>query len=290
MRWRLALVAWALTVWATAAIGQAPRPWTVVSAEGKEAALANAKFTQGTRSLPMGPGGFGDKTATEYLEFRDDRSTLFANGVLSWIPLASLESLEFDAVKKVVKAKVKTAGGSEELAGTSKFVGINKFVADYEQELSGLGKALLKFRVGEPKSPSVTFRLGGAVAVPAVPKGRKASIVAADKEKTKHEIVEAQPLYQTASGFEVVPQIRFQVDVKVPWDKLREMKALPTDKKQSGSSFAVTIGDGSPTPLILWEPTAKADAKAPRLFAIVGRTATGYKAFPMHTIAELKLD
>ena len=73
----------------------------VVDAAGKEQKVTGTKFTLGTRRLTwLAPAAGPEKPANptqpggpEALEFRDDDSTLFEDGILTLIPLDRLRSL-----------------------------------------------------------------------------------------------------------------------------------------------------------------------------------------------------
>src|SRR5207248_625348 len=101
----------------------------------------------------------------------------------------------------VTAVALKTGDKEETLTGTTKFIGINKITIEANAILEGLGAASVKFQGGVDKDMglrSITFP--PAKAAPEV-KGDAWSIVAADKEKTKHVAYDLQPLYHIDGGY-----------------------------------------------------------------------------------------
>ena len=111
-------------------------PLVVVNPEGKEVKFSRWNLSLGTRRLPwLGEGKAKTKTAPEFLEFREEKSTTYKDGVLTLVPLASVKKLDYDNAKQTVTLTVARADGKDEvLAGTTKFVGINKLVLEGDAE------------------------------------------------------------------------------------------------------------------------------------------------------------
>src|ERR1700720_4439629 len=82
---------------------KADAPLVVLDAQGKEVMLRTWHLAGGTRRLP-GIGGAEPKLpgGPQYLEFREEKSTTFQNGILTLVRAASLRKLDYDYDKKTV--------------------------------------------------------------------------------------------------------------------------------------------------------------------------------------------
>src|SRR5262245_29818134 len=130
-----------------------PGTLTVVDGSGKEHKLKAWKFVTGTRRLtwlaptpkeePAPKEGAGKKgpaparparpeAGPEALEFRDENSTSFVEGVLTLIPLDRLRAIDYNAAEDAVTARVAGPKAEEDLVltGTTKFQRINKLALE----------------------------------------------------------------------------------------------------------------------------------------------------------------
>src|SRR5579884_2721031 len=175
----------------------------VIDAAGKEQKLKAWKFVGGTRPLSWlapappkeaepkdgspkeGPKGKGKPrprpAGPEALEFREENSTNFVNGILTLIPLDRVRSLDYDGDAVTVHV----AAGDKPyrdlvLKGTTKYRGINKVVIEAEVDKGDLGVAELKFLGGVPKGVK-GIRFPAPKPAAAAPAGRVAVITIADK-------------------------------------------------------------------------------------------------------------
>src|SRR5262249_49329875 len=126
-------------------------PLLIVDGAGKEQKIKAWKFSQGTRHLTWlappaaekpepkakdkngkaPPAKARPAIGPEALEFRDEHSTNFVDGILTLVPLDRIRSLDYDADKQSVSLKLLAFGGGDEtLAGTTKFRGINKLTIE----------------------------------------------------------------------------------------------------------------------------------------------------------------
>jgi hypothetical protein len=262
----------------------------VPPAGGKEVKLVEWRFLQGTRHFDLIDDKPKAKNAgPEYLEFRDEKSTTFVNGILTLVPLTSIKKIDYDREKKLVSLTAVVAGDKDvTLTGTTKFVGINKITIEGETVLDGLGAATVKFQGGIDKGlQSVTF----AAPKPVVEtKGKPARVVATDKEKSKHIVMDLQPLYQVDGKNRVLPYLMFKKTVKIDLDKLEAMKqVVPEDKKKVSSDYEVTLKDGAKHTLTLLTKIDLEANKSATLEGFVSRVPAGYKLFPLHTIEQFRI-
>ena len=168
----------------------------VVPANGKEVKLVDWRFSQGVRwidatgDVPK-PAKGKLPAGSEYLEFREEKSTTLKNGIYTYIPLASLRKLEYDRDKKIVSAIfVQNDGTDLTLLGSTKTAS-NKITIEAEAILDGLGAATVKFQGGIDKGlQSVAFPVAEASGKS---QGGTAVVIADDKEKTKHTVADLSP-------------------------------------------------------------------------------------------------
>ena len=278
---RLAVLLLLPLMLADAAGGEKTPPLTVVGTDGKAAPVRNWRFRAGTRRLP----GVAAKGA-EFLEFREGGSTTYQAGILTLVPVAALKQLDYDDAKKTVTATVATADREATLTGTTKFVGINKVVIEGDVDLDGMGTATVKFQAGSAKGVVRGLRFPSPTPAETVA-GRPATVIAADKEKTKHAVAGLTPLYQDADGtLRLRSHLLFKKTVKIEFEKVAGLRHLPaTSKKQPADDFEVTLHDGTKHAMTLLTKTDDGT-----LVGLLGRVPAGYKLFPPHTIAELRLE
>jgi hypothetical protein len=270
------------------------KPFVIVvpPSGAKELKLVDWRFVQGTRQFslteaaPVKPKSKAPELP-EYLEFREDKSTTYEKGILTLVPLTSIRKINYDREKKTVAVVVVTAGDKDEtLAGATRFIGINKITIEADALLDGLGAATVKFNGGVDKGlHSIAFPGPKAVAAP---KGPVTTIIAEDKDKSKHAAFELQPLYQVDGQHRVLPYLMFKKTVKIDLDKIASMRFVPAeDKKKASHDFEVTLKDGAKHTLTLLTKIDLSEKKSASLEGLIGRVPAGYKLFPPHTIHEL---
>jgi hypothetical protein len=256
----------------------------VVAPNGKEAKLLDWHFSVGTRHLSLTEVPKG-KAGPEYLEFREDKSTTFVEGIITLVPLSAIRKIEYDREKKVTLTTL-TDEGETVLTGSTEYKGINKTVIEAEQDIDGLGFATIKFQGGEKSGiHGIIFPAPKAIA-PA--KGPLSTIIASDKEKTAHPVHDLQPLYKVDGQYRVLPYLMFKKTVKVDMEKLAGLSWLPPEGKKGLSyDFEVSIKGGSKHTLTLLTKIDLTEKKSATLEGLIGRVPAGYKLFPVHTIREM---
>jgi hypothetical protein len=289
----------------------------VVDNNGKEQKLKTWKFSQGTRRLAwLAPAVSEEKEVNpiddketkppakrvrpkpgkpavgpEALEFREENSTNFVNGILTLIPLEHLRSLDFDREKEIVTAKVAAgdkADADETLTGTTKYKGINKLSIDAEVDKGALGVAELKYLGGTAKGiRGLRFPNAGPPA-PAAP-GRPAAVTVLDKKnKTVMRLTGLQSLYRRPDGSEkLLPLLMFKKTLKVDMGQVK--KIVAGEGEGEDVVWMVSLKDGNEENLTLLT-TIPLGGKEAVLEGLLGRVPGGYKLFPIHTIGEVEFD
>ena len=253
--------------------------------------LADWKFTHGTRHFSLSVAPAKPKTKTpagpEYLEFREEKSTTFKNGILTLVPLTSIRTIEYDREKKTVSAiAIKDSGEDVTLLGSTKFAG-NKITLEADAILDGLGSATVKFYGGIDKGLR-------SIAFPA-PKpadkvqGPEAVVTADDKEKTKHTAADVRPLFLVDGQYQVMPYVMFKKTVKIDWDKVASLRfAPPDDKKKLSNEYEVTLKDGAKHTLTILTTVELEKKKTMTFVGLIGRVPVGYKLFHLDAIFEYR--
>ncbi len=270
----------------------------VVDAAGKEQKVTGWKFAAGTRRLswlapaaapaPEAPAKPAAPAGPEALEFRDDDSTLYENGILTLIPLDRLRSLEWDNDKEEVTAKVTVGPKVDDdatLTGPTGYKGINKIVLEAEVDKGDMGVAEFKYLGGVPKGIHA-LRFPSPKAPANAPAGRPAVVTTVYKDqKTTHKVADLQPLYKTAGGEQLSPVLWFKKTLKVD---LAKVQKIVVNDSEDEPAWTVTDKDGEQTLTPLLKPTI--DGKPAELEGLLGRVPAGYKLFPAHTISEVEFE
>ena len=295
----------AALLWRVALAADGPKPaegaLVVIDAAGKEQKLKAWEFVAGTRRLswlapaaskegeedpkegrrPKAPAG------PEALEFREENSTDFREGILTLIPLDRIRSIDYDDKDKV-SVHVATGpqpGDEEVLTGTTRYRGVNKITLAAEVDKGDLGIAEVKYLGGVPKGVRA-IRFPDAKAAPATPEGRVATVTVAEKEKNVQKVSDLQPLYRLADGGErLLPTLFFRKTLKVDVAKVQKLHAVE-DKETPGTEWEVTLPDGVETLTLITKPTL--DGQPAVQEGLLGRVPAGYKLFPVHTVAEVE--
>lgn len=280
------------------------RELVFTDAAGKERKITKWKFADGTSELswlvppaaepkknnpakgkpqlPVGP---------EALRFRQEKSTGFADGILTLIPLDRLKSLEYDHEQQIVTAKVATADPAKDevLTGTTRYRGINKLTIQVEVDKGDMGIAELRYQGGVPKNGIRGLRFSTAQA-PAADKGRPARVTDTDKkEKTVHSVVDLQALYRVPGGrTRLLPLLMFKKTLKVDLGKVKKLTPGNGGTLKS-PEWMVAFEDGEKQTLRLLL-TIPLDDREAVLEGLLGRVPAGYQLFPIHTISAVEFD
>jgi hypothetical protein len=293
------------------------RPLVIIDSSGKEQKVKGWTISQGARRLswlaPAEPGkeeparedAPADKpvkggkapprprpsAGPEALEFREENSTTFVEGILTLIPLEHVQAIEYDDASSSATVKVfqgPKADGDLTLKGSTKYRGINKLTIEADVDKGDLGVAQLKFLGGIPKGIRAV-RFDAPQPIPA-PAGRPAFVTINDKaQTTPHPVFDLQGLYQGADGNEVLlPTLMFKKTLKVDVGKVQKITAHDS-RDPDTTEWTVALKDGTELTLTLLR-TITHEGKTLTLEGLLGRTPAGYKLFPLHTITEVSFE
>lgn len=278
-------------------------PLVVIDSAGKEQKLKTWKFTAGVRHLSwLAPApaagseesGKSSKTRAadlgpEALEFREENSTPFVEGVMTYIPLDRLRTLDYDPEEKRVTAHVNPGpkfADDAVLTGTTRFERVNKIAIDAEVDKGDLGIAEVRYLGGTAKG--VRGLRFPAPKPPAARPGRPAVVTTAGKDPSTHKVLDLQALYRFANGRQKqVPLLMFKKTLKLDVAKIQ--KITVTNPEDDEGTWQIQMKDGSDESLSLLR-VVRLDGQDAQLSGLLGRVPAGYKLFPLLTIAEVQFD
>lgn len=293
-----------------------PGTLIVIDPAGKEQKIKTWKFAAGTRRLtwlvPAPPPekepedktekngakkarpatkGIRPAVGPEALEFREENSTSFVEGILTLVPLDRIKSIDYDGDKDLATVKVATGkpDADETLTGSTRFKGINKLVLEADVDRGDLGIAEIRLQGGVPKGFKGLRFPPAKVEAPA-PGGRPATVITADRmKKATHKVTDLQPLYRLPSGHEqLLPILMFKKTLKLDVSKINKLVLAPGEPDEE-RSFQVTLKDGGDETLILLR-TIPVNGQAAELEGLLGKVPAGWKFFPIHTLGEVIFD
>jgi hypothetical protein len=250
---------------------------TLTDGGGKEVALTAARFTSGVRRLSW----LGDpKAAPLALEVREPHSTTYQKGVVTLIPVASVESVRYEYDQLTIAVAVK--GLPAPVAGTLQFKGIN--TCGVEGSAGGVagkyaGGAKGGFR-------AVTFP--GAAPLPPRPPG-PAWAVQIDQPKAMNPTLAVRnlkALYAAPGGAEWLADdvpTRKGPPLKLDAKALKRLEVLAVDANTQTAAVEVTPVDGAER-LAALPLTRERAGKAGVLVGLLGEVDAGWKLFPLHTV------
>src|SRR5262249_27224364 len=210
--------------------------------------------------------------------------------VLTWIPLASLRSIEYDAKKETVTVRVATSDKEADdvvLEGVTGYVGTNIVGIEAMTDLGELGQAKVLFQGGVSRGVQ-SLRFSAPKPMEPVPAGRAAAVKQASKNQPGFTAVDLQPLYVVPGGaLQTSPHLYFQETVKLDLAKVEKLTQIGS----GGGNFDVLLKGGQQNPLVLIDRPRAPDGKSEwQLEGLVGRFPGGYRLFPMTTIGELRFE
>jgi hypothetical protein len=268
---------------------------TVTDKDGKEHKPKNWKFVTGTRKLSwLAPADTepakGKKAATggpEVFVVSEGEYPL-KKRVLTFVPVDSVRSIEFDPSAKKVTVRVAISAKEEDdvkIEGATGYQNTNTFAVEAVTDLGDLGQATVRFQGGGEKGVK-SFRFASPKPMGPLPTGRSGKIKQQDTKLPTFRFVDLQPLYVAAGGQErTLPHLYFKETVKVDLAKIEKMVGDKLD-------FTLTLTGGKEQPpLVLLERAKDADGTGTlQLEGLVGRGIVGWRLFPMITVGELTFE
>jgi hypothetical protein len=281
----LVLAGWLAGCFATAA--DTTEEATVTDTEGKEVKVAGVKFSTGTHRLSWlgDPAGATEdaKKGPLALELREPHSTTYNKGIVTYVPVDSLESIKYDYDKQVASVAIK--GLTDPLAGTLHYKGINVLI--FTGTVDGKSTAFSGGAFTKGNIKAVAF--SGAKPVP-VRKGENWQ-VQIDQKSADNPTLKAANfkfLYRYPGGVEVLTDavtLRKAEPLKFD-DSVKAYTTLAVDANTNTIVAEVLVGDAEK--VIVIPPTIEKDGKTGTLAGILGEVEAGWKLFPLHTIKSMK--
>jgi hypothetical protein len=253
-----------------------PGEAVVVDSAGEEIKLTKVKFTTGTRKL----GWMPEKTVA--LEVREPNSTTWSKGVVTLVPLASVESVTYEPGKATITVK----GLSAPLIGSTEYKGFT--VIGFEGDSGGV---VGKFAGGVAKSGIKSVTFPGAKPLPERKPGGLAWSVTVDQPKAGNPALavrELKVLYALPGGVEQLADalpVRKGDPLNLD-DSLKRLEVLAVDPNTHMAAAEVQTADG-PERTVVIPLTREQDKKTGTLVGLLGEVDAGWKLFPLHTIKTL---
>ncbi len=266
----------------------APAEATVTDAENKEVKVTGLKFGIGTHRLAWmaDPAGTTEdaKKGPLALELREPHSTTLAKGIITYVPVGSIEAIKYDYDKLVASVMVK--GLPEPLAGTLQYKGINVLGFDGVAD-----SKITKFSGGAFTKGNIKA-VAFAGAKPVVPKkGLSQWQVQIDQPKAMDptlKVANFKFLYQYPLGVQVLADaamVRKGDPLKLD-DTVKQLTVLAVDQNTHVAVVEVLIGDAEKVFVIPQE--VEKDGKKGTLVGLLGEVDAGWKLFPLHAIKTMK--
>jgi hypothetical protein len=266
----------------------APAEATVTDAENKEVKVTGLKFSTGTHRLAWlaDPNAATEdaKKGPLVLEVREPHSTSYAKGIVTYVPVASIESIKYDYEKQFASISVK--GITDPVTGTLQYKNIN--VLGFSGTADGKATTFSGGAFAKGNIKAVAFP--DAKPLPAR-KGVSAWQIQIDQPKAMNptlKVGELKFLYQFAGSGEVlVDAVTVHKSDPLKFDAaVKSYTTLAVDPNSHVVAAEVQVGDAERVVVIM--PTIEKDGKTGTLVGVVGEVEAGWKMFPLHTIKNMK--
>ncbi len=264
----------------------------VVDSAGKEVKLKAWTFSQGTEHLPWlaskdaPPPADKEKAGPEVFTFREENSTQFKEGVITFVPVDRVRSIEYGMDK--VTMRVVTNDKAEDdtkLVGSTEYKGVNKINVSAEVDMGAEGVAEMQYQGGAAKGSVQGFKFSAPKA-PAASSGRTATVLIDDTKTPSSSVTDLKALYHFADGSErLSPLVFFRISVKYDLATIQKLEF----SGKNGEDVKVTRKEGEPKDLKLLSKVT-IDGKEAELVGFVGKVPAGYRLFPPHTLTSIEFD
>jgi hypothetical protein len=276
-----------------AAFADAPKekneedPAVLVDAAGKEHKLTNVKFVAGIRRLAFLADRKGttddERKGPLALEVREPSSTTFQKGVVTLVPLASVESVKYDYPNLAMSVGVK---GQPELTGTLHFRGINVLSIEAKD-----GGTTTKFSGGVPKEgfKSIAFPAARSMATRSAGAAWSIQIVQPAAKDPTIIVRNVKALYAFPGGVEQrVEAIPVRKGEPLRFDsKLKKLEMIAVDQNTRMAVMEVET-EGGPERLVAAPLTLEQQQRTGILIGLIGEVDHGWKLFPLHAVKVVK--
>jgi hypothetical protein len=278
------LAAWAAGAAADDPAAKDPGPATLVDSAGQEIQLTGARFTTGVRRLGWlaDPAGTTDDTRKGplALEVREPHSTTYQKGVVTLIPVGSVEAVRYEYDKQAMTVGVK--GAPAPVPGTLQFKGIN--VCGVEGSAGGL---VGKFAGGVPKDGFKSVAFPGAKPLPSRPTGGLTWSVQIDQPKAANPTLTVRnlkALYAAPGGEQLADALPVRKGDPLPLNaSLKRLEVLAVDPNTQMAALEVAT-DGGPDRVVAVPLAREQGGRTAVLVGLLGEVDVGWKLFPLHTI------
>jgi hypothetical protein len=233
------------------------------------------------------PAESSDKVGPEAIVIREGNKFGVADGVVTFVPLANVRTVEFDNEKKTITITAATSGEDVKLSGSTAYKGINKLLIEAEVDKGTAGVAEAVYEGGIPDGNLKMVKFPSSK--PAEVKGRPAVVVTADKgTKRTDKVFNLTPVYVMPSGRLLADKtLLFKKTLRLDVNKL--VKIVTTKEEAFEPVWKVTPkGEEEEAYTLLMEGKI-ADQEA-KLFGLVGQVPEGYRLFPARRIVSIEFD
>jgi hypothetical protein len=270
----------------------------VIDQNGKEYKPKTWKIIEGTRRLSwLGPAADKDTAkgkkpgpaGPEALVFTEGDKQPHVKRVLTWVPVESLRSINYDTMAKTVSLRVAVNDKESDdatIEGVTGYQNTNKFTIEALSDLGELGQATAKFQGGVEKGVQ-SFKFTHPKPIAALPAGRLGKIKQKDPKLPTFKFADLQVLYSSGNQERTSPYLYFKETVKVDLAKISKLVQVGA----AGIDFTLTLKDGNEYPsLALIDRPKDTDGKTSigQLEGFVGRGIVGWRLFPMIIVGELQ--
>jgi hypothetical protein len=264
----------------------------ITDVDGKEHRLSKIKFAGGTKRLAWLADSQGTtedaRRGPLALEFRESTSAMpLAQGIVTLIPVSSLESAKYDFEKEVVSLNIK--GLTQPLTGALLYPRVN--VLGLSGTDDGKAATFTGGIRGKPTVKSASF--GGAQPHPRSKGGATWNIQIVKTKKDEPMVADSptltarnlKVLYGFPGGVErLVDGLPTRKGPPVAFDdKLKRFEMLANDFNTNVAAAEIEPAAG-PEHIIAIPLTLEENKKTGTVLGILGEVDAGWKLFPLHTI------
>lgn len=267
----------------------APPTVVVTDTAGKEVTLENFKMTTGTRRLSWLADSKGTtddaRKGPLALEIREPHSTTYTKGIVTLIPLTSVQAVRYEYDKQHLAVTVK--GQVEPVHGTLQFKGINVLAIE-----GSAGGIPTKYSGGVPATGVKGISFPAARPLPPHPTPATIWSVQIVQPQAKNPILmvrNLKPLVAFPGGTELLLDAiptRKGEPLSFTDPGLIRLEILAVDPNTQLAALEVAPGNGAERVVVI-PLTLERDKRTGTLIGLLGEVDAGWKLFPLHTIKSI---